>query len=266
MNFAAFLVQKWPFRDAHLLFKKKRPETPIFVVFLGCALLGQGVKKGKIWKAAKKNGKIWLITEKLFFCIFAVFFWGFFFVFFVLFFLCFLFSLFFTLFFCCFFLFFVFFVFGFVYKNLVFPLEKGIFCLFSVFLFLSPLALFWPPSFLFLFLCLSLSLLFFSCFLPCCLCFLLSFGFLFWSLSLLFFLLCFSFMKGTASNYSIASFSSSRFSLFFWFPVYFFVSSSFFLSLLFPDFKLCFLFNIKVFGFNTNNFKKQKFWSKRGLQ
>ena len=97
-------------------------------------------------------------------------------------------------------------------ETLVFPLEKGIFCLFSVFLFLSPLAFFDLPLFLFLFPCLSL--FFFSFFIPSCLCFLLSFGSLFWSLSLFFFLLWFSFMKGTTSKYSIASFSSSIFSLF----------------------------------------------------
>ena len=44
----------------------------------------------------------------------------------------------------------------------------------------------------------------------------------------------------------------------------FFVSSSFFLSLLFPDFKLCFLFNIKVFGFKTKNLKKKTFFGQKG--
>ena len=99
---------------------------------------------------------------------------------------------------------FVFFV-GFVFwllntgKNLVFPPEKGIFCLFSVFFFLSPLAILGLPLFLFLFLCLSF--FFFSFFLRSCLCFLLSFGSLFGSLSLFFFLLWFSFMKGITSTY-----------------------------------------------------------------
>ena len=159
--------------------------------------------------------------------------------------------------------FFLFFVFFNAKKNLVFPLEKGIFCLFSVFLFLSPLALSDLPLFLFLFPCLSL--FFFSFFIPSCLCFLLSFGSLFGSLSLFFFLLWFSFMKETTSKYSIASFFFiSIFSFFSFLP--FFVSSSFFLSLLFPDFKLCFLFNIKVFDFQTNNLQKNIFWSKGGLQ
>ena len=87
----------------------------------------------------------------------------------------------------CFFLVFCFLVFFHTKKNLVFPLEKGIFWLFSVFLFLSPLAFFDLPLFLFLFPCLSL--FFFSFFIPSCLCFLLSFGSLFGSLSLFFFLL-----------------------------------------------------------------------------
>ena len=68
----------------------------------------------------------------------------------------------------CFFLVLFFWLFN-TEKNLVFPPEQGIFCLFSVFLFLSPLALLGLPLFLFLFLCLSF--FFFSFFLPSCLCF-----------------------------------------------------------------------------------------------
>ena len=45
----------------------------------------------------------------------------------------------------------------------------------------------------------------------------------------------------------------------------FFVSSAFCLSLQFPDFKLCFLFDIKVFDFQTNNLKIKN-GSKGGLQ
>ena len=67
----------------------------------------------------------------------------------------------------------------------VFPLEKGIFCLFSMFLFLSPLTFFGLPLFLFLLLCLSLSLVFLSSFLSF---FLLSFCFLFVSCFYLFFM------------------------------------------------------------------------------
>ena len=146
-------------------------------------------------------------------------------------------------------------------KNLVFPLEKGIYCLFSVFLFLFPLAFFDFPLFLFLFPCLSL--FFFSFFIPSCLCFLFSFGSLFGSLSLFFFLLWFSFMIGTTSKYSIASFFLHQYFIFCFLP--FFVSSSVFLSLLFPDFKLCFLFNIKVFDFQTNNLQKKTKLVKRGV-
>ena len=69
------------------------------------------------------------------------------------------FVLFFVLFFVCFLFCFLFMVF--LYNKPGFPPGKGIFCLFSVFLFLSPLAFFGLPSFsvslsLFLFLCLSL--------------------------------------------------------------------------------------------------------------
>ena len=72
-------------------FQKKRAWNPYFYsVFLGARFLGQGVKKRKFWKATKKNGKIWLITEKLFFGVFAVFFGGLlFFLFFWAFFVCF---------------------------------------------------------------------------------------------------------------------------------------------------------------------------------
>ena len=50
-------------------------------------------------------------------------------------------------------------------KKPVFPLEKGIFCLFSMFLFLSPLTFFGLPLFLFPFLCLSVALFFLPSFL-----------------------------------------------------------------------------------------------------
>ena len=136
---------------------------PLFLsCFLGALFLGQCVKKGNVGHPPKK-GKKWLITEK--------FFWGIF-VFFVLLFLDFLclFAFFlgpkpslFTIF--CFFLFCFFLSFRccLIQKNLVFPLEKGIFCLF-----LSVL-------FQFIFLCLSLVLLRFPSFLSFCFAF---FGFL----------------------------------------------------------------------------------------
>ena len=84
-----------------------------------------------------------------------------------------------------------------------FPPKKGIFCLFlSVSLSFS-IAFFGLPLFHFFFLCLSLFLSFLPSFLSF---FLLSFGFLFLSLSLFWFLLCFCFMKGTTSKYSITKF------------------------------------------------------------
>ena len=78
----------------------------------------------------------------------------------------------------------------------VFPPKRGIFWfIFSVSL-SSSLNLFWPPPFLFLFLCLSFPL-FFSFFLLVFLLWL-SFCFLLLSLFSLFFLLCFCFMNRTA--------------------------------------------------------------------
>ena len=50
-------------------------------------------------------------------------------------------------------------------KKPVFPPKKGIFCLFVVFLFLSPFAFFGLPLFQFLFLCLSVVLFFLPSFL-----------------------------------------------------------------------------------------------------
>ena len=46
-GFWFLLVQKWPFRDAYVFFFKKTKfaETPIFIVFLGCALLGPSCQK-----------------------------------------------------------------------------------------------------------------------------------------------------------------------------------------------------------------------------
>ena len=80
-----FLVQKWPFRDAYLLSKKKGKETPIFIVFLGCALFGPSCQKGKFWTPTQTGRKFSLITEKLifqYFLFFLVFFSFFLFLFF----------------------------------------------------------------------------------------------------------------------------------------------------------------------------------------
>ena len=247
----------------HICFPKKGPETPIFIVFFGCALSGPRCQKREILKSQQEKWKKltdnWTANFWCFCC-----FWG-----------GFCFSIFFSLFFLflCFwpphlalnppyFFFLVFFFACFVFfntKNLVFPPEKGIFCLFSVFLFLSPLAFFGLPVFLFLCLCFLFSsflsfvfLVFPFCFLLVpCFCLFLSF----------FFLLCF-FHGIKILN---CKFCLHQYFLFFWFPVFFF-SRSFFLSLLFPDFTLWFLLSIKVFDFQTNNLKKKKhFLVKKGV-
>ena len=44
-EFGFFFVQKWPFRDAYLFFKNWFAETPIFIVFWGCALSGPSCQK-----------------------------------------------------------------------------------------------------------------------------------------------------------------------------------------------------------------------------
>ena len=125
-----------------------------------------------------------------------------------------------------------------------------------MFLFLSPSTFFGLPLFLFLFLCLSLSLVFLSSFLSFFFAF---FVFLVFVSFSFFFLLCFCFMKRTTWTFSIAiSFFPEIFSLSFGFLSCFSVANAFVLSLLFPDFKLCFLFNINVFSFKKNKLKSTK--------
>ena len=152
-------------------------------------------------------------------------------------------------------------------KNLAFPLEKGIFCLY---LSVSPsfsLAFFGLPLFSFSFsfsVSLSLSLscsCFFSSFLSF---FLLCFGSLFLSLSFLFFLLCVCFMKRTSSKYSIATFFFINNFSFFWFPVLFFLSNPFFLSLLFPDLSYVFVQH-QCFWFQNKQLNKTEILVKRGV-
>ena len=122
---------------------------------------------------------------------------------------------------------FIFCFFGFVFvpflsllcntKNLVFPLEKGIFVYFLSFSLCSSLAIFGLPLFQCFFLCLSLLLVIVS-FLPV---------FLFCFLLLPCFCLFLSFFsslllfheKNNIRNIDVQSFSSSIFSLF-WFPVF----------------------------------------------
>ena len=57
-EFWCFLVQKWPFRDAHLLSKIKGPETPICIVFLGCAFFGPSCQKREILDTHPKKKNI----------------------------------------------------------------------------------------------------------------------------------------------------------------------------------------------------------------
>ena len=141
--------------------------------------------------------------------------------------------------------------------------RKGHFCLFSMFLFLSPLTFFGLPPFLFLFLCLSLSLVFLSSFLSF---FLLSFCFLFLSLFQFSFFFAFVSWKEQHEYFQLQFLFSWNIFSFFWFPVLLFLSNPVFLSLLFPDFKLCFLFNINVFRFKKTKLRNTNFWSKGELQ
>ena len=43
-----FLVQKWPFCDAHLFFKKYFAETSVFIMFWGSQVLAKWSKKGSL--------------------------------------------------------------------------------------------------------------------------------------------------------------------------------------------------------------------------
>ena len=216
MNFG-FFVQKWPFCDAYLLFKKERPETPIFIVFFGCALFGPRCQKRRILKSHQEKWTNLTDNWKAIFWYFCFFGGGFFF-------LVFLFPLFFL-----FFVWFFFFSFlCFLYKKPCFSTRKGHFLfIFSVSLSFS-LSLLWPPSFS---VSLSLSLDFL----------LLSFFFLsFFLLSffLLVFLFCFllvpcfclflSFLSSLLLSHernNIEIVNSNCFLhqsfLFFWFPLFF---------------------------------------------
>ena len=116
-----------------------------------------------------------------------------------------------------------------------------------MFLFLSPLAFFGPPSFS---VSLSLSLSFLLFFLSSFLSFLFAFfWFLLFVSFFLFLLLLFFHERNNIKILNCKFFFWNIFSFFGFLS--FFVSSSFLLSLLFPDFKFCFLFNIKVFGFEA---------------
>ena len=151
-------------------------------------------------------------------------------------------------------------------KKLFFPLEKGIICLFLGVSLCFSLAFFGLPLFQLFFLCLSLSLslvLFFLFFLLVSLfCFLLISCFsLFLSLSFFF---AFVHEKNNIKILN-CNFLFHQSFLFFWFPVLFFLSNLFFLSLRFsPDFKLCFLFSMNVFGCKQTTLKTQMFGQEGG--
>ena len=167
--------------------------------------------------------------------------------------------------FCFFFVFFLLFCFLVVSykKNFVFPLEKGIFCLFSVFLFLSPLAFLAS-----LFLCFSFFVSLFSSFLSffllvflfCCLlvpcfCLFLSFSFFFAFLS----------WKEQLQNIKLQVLSSSIF-------LSFLVSCLFLFQV--PFSYLCYFLILSYVFCSTSRFliskqttlKNRFFWSKGGLQ
>ena len=143
-----------------------------------------------------------------------------------------------------------------------FPPRKGHFLFLFECLPLFLLSLFWPPLFsISLSLSLSCSILFFPSCLFFCFLFVPSFS-LFLYLSFLFAFVSWKDNIKTLNCYFFPEF----FSLFL-VSCLVFLSNPFFLSLFFPDFKLCFLFNINVFGFKKKqSWKTPIFGQKGGLQ
>ena len=141
-------------------------------------------------------------------------------------------------------------------KTLCFPLKRAFFVYFWV----SPfsLNLFGPPPFS---VSLSLSL---SCSCLSCHYFLLSFCFLFLSLFLFLYSLLLFHEKNNMKilNYNFVFFIN-RFS-FCGFLSCFSFQIPFPYLCFFPHFKLCFLFNMNVFGLKTKNLKNTNFWWKGG--
>ena len=252
----------WSKNGRFVTHTKKGPETPIFIVFLGCVLFGPSCQKREILDTHPKRKKIFSDNWKAhfeYFLFFLVFFFGpphlalnppYLLVFLV------------------FLLLFVFFLVPFLSLVLIekpcFPPKRGIFWfIFSVSL-SSSLNLFWPPPFLFLFLCLSFALVFLSSFLS------FFFGFLFVSCFCLFFhcSFFFAFVSWIEQHENI----KLQFLGFQWMCSLFLVSclvfslKYFFLSFFFPDFELCLLFNIIVCGFKKPKFKNTNFRTKGGLQ
>ena len=145
-------------------------------------------------------------------------------------------------------------------KNPVFPLEKGIFCLFLSVSLCFPLAVFGLPVFQFLFLCLSLVLFFLSSFLSLIFVFFCSLSF---SLFFPFLSSLLLFHERTTSKYSIATF-------FFWYIFFFFGFLSCFLFEI-PFSYICFLLILSYVFCSTsmflvkkkNQIEKHKFLVKR---
>ena len=145
--------------------------------------------------------------------------------------------------------------------NPVFPLEKRHFLFIFECLPLFLLSLFLGlPLFNSSF---SVSLWLFSLVFPDCLSFLLSFCSFFFFLFSFFSSLLLFHEKHHIKLFNCNFFVSSVFS-FFGYPLLFVLSNPFLLSLLFADFKLCFLFNINVFWLKKPKLKNTNYWSKGG--
>ena len=145
-------------------------------------------------------------------------------------------------------------------KNLVFPLEKGIFGLFLSVSLCSSLGFFWPPPFsIFLSLSISSSSPFL---LPSCLSFLLSFASLFLSLSFLFFLLHEKkqHQKDWCTKFSFINLFSFLVSC-----LLFSLKSLFLLLVFFADLKLCFCSTSLFLVSKKNQVEKHQFLVKRGV-
>ena len=57
-GFGFFWSKNWSFRDSELLSKKWVAETPIFIVFFGCALFWPSCQKREILDTHQKKEKI----------------------------------------------------------------------------------------------------------------------------------------------------------------------------------------------------------------
>ena len=57
-GFGFFFVQKWPFRDSELFSTKWVAETPVFIVFFGCALFWPSCQKREILETHQKRKNI----------------------------------------------------------------------------------------------------------------------------------------------------------------------------------------------------------------